>query len=274
MTPSKAVNAGPSTPSAQSTQGQSSGEEAVEGSKSNTDPRHLSDELSIAIMKGTFEEVEALLDAGADPNGTNILGVSPLFTAAMVGNMAKFELLLARGADPHETSDTAANTALFSATNFGRRDIADRMVLLGADLNAPNKDGHTLLMKAALDAKAMAAQTLLEMGADHRLKAPCGRTASQIANDLAAQSLLGPAEKGMGARRTAHNFNVFLAREYAQDALNELAVHTLHTPHTLKKGLAGFSLKRLSKRTPKPNPLGFFARKPNPLGFSGAHRSF
>lgn len=182
-------------------------------------------------MKGTLEDVVAELDGGADPNHPSIAGVSPLFTAALVGNMAMCELLLKRGADFHQSSELAANVALMSATNFGRREIADHFVLLGADINAPNKDGHTLLMKAALDGKRMAAMTLLHMGADHALKAPDNRDAQQMANDAAAASLPDPMKdslenslgKGNGARMTAHYFNTFLARQSLHGALGELS---------------------------------------------------
>lgn len=41
-------------------------------------PRSYGDRLCSAAARGDHEEVKKLLDAGADPNGTNSLGRTPL----------------------------------------------------------------------------------------------------------------------------------------------------------------------------------------------------
>ncbi|BDI33568.1 hypothetical protein CCAX7_56190 [Capsulimonas corticalis] len=74
---------------------------------------HLDDEINMAHI----DLVRTLLDAGADVNGRNILGDTPLKVAAYVGSAEIVRLLLERGADIH-ARDSEGLTALEQATRL------------------------------------------------------------------------------------------------------------------------------------------------------------
>jgi ankyrin repeat protein len=70
--------------------------------------------LHVACVRGSKEEAEALLDAGADPNAPGELDDAPLHDAARSGHLELVSLLLERGADP----------ARQNAQGFTPRDVA------------------------------------------------------------------------------------------------------------------------------------------------------
>jgi len=73
---------------------------------------------------GSPEVVKLLLDRGADPNGTESHGVSPLMMASMRGSCEVAKLLLDRGADPNATDPTGL-TALRKAIMNKRTDVVE-----------------------------------------------------------------------------------------------------------------------------------------------------
>jgi ankyrin repeat protein len=83
--------------------------------------------LEHAIHKNQLGAVQALLDAGADPNAANPGGLTPLIMAAGYGYTPIVELLLHRGANPR-LRDVKGNNALDAALS-GTGDI-DRFTLL------------------------------------------------------------------------------------------------------------------------------------------------
>ena len=54
--------------------------------------------------------MQALLDAGADPNATNVAGQTPLLSAVMAGNAPVVEALMDAGAKPDKTTKLMAKT--------------------------------------------------------------------------------------------------------------------------------------------------------------------
>ena len=55
--------------------------------------------LHQAASSGTAQTIQALLDAGADPNSPQHNGATPLHTAAQFGTPESIKMLLAGGAD-------------------------------------------------------------------------------------------------------------------------------------------------------------------------------
>ncbi|XP_064358967.1 cyclin-dependent kinase 4 inhibitor B-like [Dromaius novaehollandiae] len=109
------------------------------------DPR---DRLSSAAARGDVEEVRALLDAGADPNGTNSFGRTPL-QVMMLGSPRLAELLLQRGADPNRADP---RTGCFPAHDAARAGFLDTLAALhraGARLDLPDGRGRLPLDVAA-----------------------------------------------------------------------------------------------------------------------------
>ena len=139
--------------------------------------------------------VEALLDAGADPNGDRCgAGCIPLFTAVSSASPGVVTALLEAGADPnarrtdyYHSSETPLHHTLVEAPE----ELGQTVTLLldhGADVNARRGDGLTPLHVAVKYRRSgVVVSTLLVAGADRDL------TALQLAslhNDQAAVASL------------------------------------------------------------------------------------
>lgn len=80
--------------------------------------------LHAAVAGRNLEIIEAVLDAGADPNARQQAGFRPMHEAGSNANRKLAELLLARGADPTLTSDDG-KSAIDLAREKGHADFAD-----------------------------------------------------------------------------------------------------------------------------------------------------
>lgn len=80
--------------------------------------------LHAAVAGRNLEIVEAVLDAGADPNAQQQAGFRPMHEAGSNANRKLAELLLARGGDPSLTSDDG-KSAIDLARDKGHAEFAD-----------------------------------------------------------------------------------------------------------------------------------------------------
>lgn len=80
--------------------------------------------LHAAVAGRNLEIVEAVLNAGADPNAQQQAGFRPMHEAGSNANRKLAELLLARGADPALTSDDG-KSAIDLAREKGHAEFAD-----------------------------------------------------------------------------------------------------------------------------------------------------
>jgi len=110
------------------------------------------------------EVVKVLLEHKADPNIANVLGRTPLMTAALYDNLESVNLLLAAGADVNRQSDKSEPfpgvEELLTYQRFGIR-----------------YGRRTALMYAAANSKLPLIKALLDHGADKQLKDDWGLTA-------------------------------------------------------------------------------------------------
>jgi ankyrin repeat protein len=109
------------------------------------DPASGKTALLIAVAQGNREMVRELLDHGADPNLCNKnTDFSPLMIASRDGYSSLARDLLVAGADPNHRGH-AGFTPLFLAVQKENEEIAGFIVLFGADIDAKDSKGRTVL---------------------------------------------------------------------------------------------------------------------------------
>jgi ankyrin repeat protein len=135
-----------------------------------------------------------LLQRGADPRATDQLGATPLHHALFAPEAEEIvPLLLKRGVDSNavavgddrETPLLAARELFFEGRDAAR---AARIVRLlaaaGADVNAQDEIGYTMLTTASVNRKPAMAKLALDLGADPGLRTADGSTALGLARSL------------------------------------------------------------------------------------------
>ena len=100
--------------------------------------------LSDDAANGSVEAVKRHLATGADVNGKDDLGRTPLYRAAYNGHTEIARLLLAANADT-EVRDPNGWTPLHGAAYKGRLEIVAALIAAKADANAQDTDGDTPL---------------------------------------------------------------------------------------------------------------------------------
>jgi ankyrin repeat protein len=128
-----------------------------------------------AITDHDLPGITRALDAGADPNGTNWLGINPLTWASLTGQQPAVETLLAHGAKLNSSS-IYGSPLTFALLN-GKDDLAVYLLQRGADINPKRVDGTTSLMAAAQTNCTKALALLLKKGAALEAKNSDGSTA-------------------------------------------------------------------------------------------------
>ncbi len=149
-----------------------------------------------AARTGQADLLEQFLDAGADPNGSNGSGYTPLILASYNGHDAATAVLLRRGADPN-LADAKGSTALCGVAFKGDIALARRLLEAGADIDTPNHVGRTPLMFAVMFGREAMAAFLLDRGADPHHRDGEGASATVLAERQGNRTLV----ERMGAAR-------------------------------------------------------------------------
>jgi ankyrin repeat protein len=131
--------------------------------------------LSLACTNGNGALVELLLKAGADPNAPLPGGETPLMTAARVGSLASVKSLLARGAVVDAKDERRGQTALMWAAAEGHADVVQTLIELGADPRLRLSSGFTPLLFAVREGRSAVVRVLLKAGADVNEPVPMDR---------------------------------------------------------------------------------------------------
>lgn len=119
---------------------------------------------------------KTLLKMGVDPNAIGTKGTTPLADAALKDDLENVRILLERGAQPNASSQTGTQP-IHDAALGDSAEVIRELVRNGADVNARTRDeGQTPLYIAAAMGKMKAAEALVALGADLRIKDSKGRT--------------------------------------------------------------------------------------------------
>jgi len=123
--------------------------------------------LTQAVERGDVEGLRSLLAQGADPDGKDRHGLTPLGRACRHGNPALIDALLDAKADP-DLPDGYINgwTALMHAIHKNQNEAALLLLSRGAAPSAKAPNGVTPLMLAAGQGNREMVTALLERGAD------------------------------------------------------------------------------------------------------------
>jgi ankyrin repeat protein len=137
-----------------------------------------------------------LLQHGADPQSLNAAGQSPLYTACLHNHLDVARLLLSRGADVWSIAQDQCWLSLMSDasphiwwwsidwntdTENYRFELAEFLLLYGANVQAANEDGLTALHMAALRGHIKLMSVLLAHGGDITAVTKKGQTVLHIA---------------------------------------------------------------------------------------------
>ena len=122
--------------------------------------------LHVAIIGEHFEVIQDLVEAGADINST-IYHLPPLIIATALNNTDIINYLLDAGANKDSIFGAQNLTALMlSIAIIKNSDIANSLIMRGADVNLVDAYGSTALHYAAFIGSEIIVQNLLNAGAD------------------------------------------------------------------------------------------------------------
>ena len=145
--------------------------------------------LGAAVSNGKLEFVQALLNAGADPNVRNQSGRTALMSLDRDATAEMVRLLLASGADV-SLKDVDANTVLHTAAGDVKSEVLRALLDAGASVNARTRQGQTALIEAAAYGNVDNVKALLLAGADPNLKNREGATALSLARQNGQQEVV------------------------------------------------------------------------------------
>lgn len=181
------------------------------------DPRHVNlngrDALLTSSAKGYEDVSRMLLSRGADASVKDKEGWSALSISAYNGHSELVSLLSSR-ATPDELDD-----ALLVASFSGDPGVINKLLGLGANINARSPEGKTPLMISADGGKADAVRALLQNHANPYAEDNNGQTAANLA-ELAGHAdvkdlILSPSEWGS----TPEAMELAAEREEARNAI-------------------------------------------------------
>ena len=132
--------------------------------------------LHSAVRSGNFDEVRRLVLSGADPNGLDALGSTPLLDAAWSGNVPILSFLISRGADVNAAHREAGSTPLFYSVLTGHADAVKLLLAAGARIDTKYRGGQTVLHVACARGKADIAELLISAHANWNAKDENGNT--------------------------------------------------------------------------------------------------
>ena len=137
-------------------------------------------DIHTAALENNTDAIRTALENGANPNGFNLIGFSPLHSAARQGNVDMARLLVENGANVNIRTNTSSRDApLHIATLNNHVAMVNFLLESGADPNIENGFGSTPFDNAAIvDTDRQTARLLVETGASADTLARLGYNAA------------------------------------------------------------------------------------------------
>ena len=148
--------------------------------------------LMEAVKRGFDDIVDVLVAAGADVKARDGRGNTAFSLAAFGAHLEIADVLIQHGADL-DAADPSGITPLLGAASMGNEDVLRYLVGKGAKVNAITQleyGGSTALTTAASVGQVASVKTLLELGADPRLKMKDGGTALSHAQESGNEEVI------------------------------------------------------------------------------------
>lgn len=124
--------------------------------------------LMFAVSNGKADVVQALVDAGADVRAKDPDTGMTALAHAVMGKRSQMEIiriLLEAGANPDEGEILGMSMLNYAAVG-GKSEVLQALIEGGADINVANEQGATALMAAVAARRTEAAKVLIDAGAD------------------------------------------------------------------------------------------------------------
>lgn len=122
--------------------------------------------LSVAASLGNTNAARILLEAGADPNIQDYMGEPALAKAAARGAEDIADMLIGNGANLELALPQRNKTPLIMAASCKRTNVARKLLMAGANVNARSGDGRTALMWALSTTNRPMAMVILDYEPD------------------------------------------------------------------------------------------------------------
>ena len=157
----------------------------------NADPEENETALSQALRGFSEWPVELLLDAGANPHikmrfnfgdeRHRITGRTALMFACYLNTRRAITALIAAGADVNARDDQGQTVLMVACEGHANKGVIEELIAAGAEVNATDPQGKTALMVAADDVKVYAIDALSAAGANVGAVDLRGRSAFEYA---------------------------------------------------------------------------------------------
>lgn len=141
--------------------------------------------LHLACVAGNVQVVQLLLEYAANPEQVDKAGFYPFHHAVAHKNKDVVEFLLEQGFDPNIASHKDGVTALHMAAEFNHLEIMKLLLGHGAAVDQPDINKLTPLHRATMADNNVAAQILLQWGADVLAENKDLRTPLKLAQSMA-----------------------------------------------------------------------------------------
>ena len=136
------------------------------------DPNRQAAETGLVAMHfaATGKAVSLLFDHGASVSIRGENGLTPLHLVAREGTKEAVQALIRRGADVNAGSPPVDNTPLHDAAKYAQPVVVQILLEAGAEINARNRSDVTPLYKAAKFNSPEVVELLLDAGADPTIR--------------------------------------------------------------------------------------------------------